>query len=195
MSLIEEALRRVQDPVLTQEPAVSTIPPSATAAPAAPSVAPAGVHSPTPRHDLGSSKPSAQPESFPLPVSVAAGAMLIVALMLAAGFWIRHALQERDPSRVAPRQPLGAPQPSAPRAAAPQRSQPKTPKPLQKRSSGEALVVSGIVEGLGQSYAVINDKIVGVGESVEGSTLLTIANGAVTLRRPDGSELTLRVGR
>jgi len=57
------------------------------------------------------------------------------------------------------------------------------------------LVMSGIVEGLGKPYAVINGKIVTVGEQIEDATLLEIADGTVRLRRSDGQELALRVPR
>jgi hypothetical protein len=46
---------------------------------------------------------------------------------------------------------------------------------------------------LGEPYAVINGMIVGVGEHVEGATLLEIANGEVRLRHGNGEETTLRV--
>jgi len=56
-------------------------------------------------------------------------------------------------------------------------------------------VLSGVVEGLGEPYAVIDGMIVGVGEQVNGATLDGITNGTVTLRRSDGSVLTLSVRR
>jgi hypothetical protein len=59
----------------------------------------------------------------------------------------------------------------------------------------DQVVISGIVEGEGQSYAVINGAIVAVGERIGEFTLEEIANGAARLRRTDGSEVVLRVPR
>jgi len=56
-------------------------------------------------------------------------------------------------------------------------------------------VLSGVVEGLGEPYAVIDGMIVGLGEEVNGVTLAEITNGTVKLRRADGSVLTLSVRR
>ena len=59
----------------------------------------------------------------------------------------------------------------------------------------EEFVVSGIVEGLGEPYAVINGAIVGVGEQVGDATLIEITANTVRLRRPDGRETTAQLLR
>ena len=51
------------------------------------------------------------------------------------------------------------------------------------------------MEGLGEPYAVINGSIVAEGETIGEATLLTIAEGTVTLRLADGKETLLRVER
>ena len=57
------------------------------------------------------------------------------------------------------------------------------------------LILSGVVEGLGEPYAVINGMIVGAGDRIANATLLEITSGVVKIRRDDGKELTLRVPR
>ncbi len=56
-------------------------------------------------------------------------------------------------------------------------------------------MLTGIVEGRGKPYAVINGMILGVGEQLGGMTVETIANGSVTLRQADGRQTLLRVQR
>ena len=48
---------------------------------------------------------------------------------------------------------------------------------------------------MGDPYAVINGMIIGKGDRVEDAILLEIADGAVRLRRIDGTETTVRVVR
>jgi len=59
----------------------------------------------------------------------------------------------------------------------------------------EALIprLTGIVEGSGEPLAMINGMVLGIGDRVEGATLLEIANGSVRLRRADGNETVLQV--
>ncbi len=57
------------------------------------------------------------------------------------------------------------------------------------------LTLSGIVEGLGEPYAVINGMIVGIGDQVKNVTLVAIEHGKAKLRQADGSEIILHVTR
>lgn len=94
------------------------------------------------------------------------------------------------PKVTAFEQPLDASQPR------PESRQ--APIPLPRRESRRPktpFVLSGVVEGLGQPYAVINGEIVGVGERVGDATLVEIAQGSVRLRLSDGREIVLRVSR
>jgi hypothetical protein len=61
--------------------------------------------------------------------------------------------------------------------------------------ASEGLVLSGVVEGLGDPYAVINGEIVIPGERIGEATLTSIANGTATVRFDDGREAVLRVPR
>ena len=56
-------------------------------------------------------------------------------------------------------------------------------------------VLSGVVEGAGEPYAVINGTILGVGEKIADATLIEISDGAVRLRQADGRDTVLRAAR
>ncbi|MDP3767804.1 MAG: hypothetical protein Q8S13_07300 [Dehalococcoidia bacterium] len=68
-------------------------------------------------------------------------------------------------------------------------------KVRQAAREEEPLLLSGVVEGMGEAYAVINGVIVGLGERVGDYTLVSVANGAATVRAADGSDTVLRVPR
>ena len=68
-------------------------------------------------------------------------------------------------------------------------SRPAAKEPVQEFN------VTGVVEGLGDPYAMINGSIVSVGETIGRATLTGIAEGMVTLRLADGKELVVRVER
>ena len=71
-------------------------------------------------------------------------------------------------------------------------------EPLPDAQDGRAaasLQMTGVVEGFGEPYAVINGKIVTVGERVEDATLMEIVDGTVRLRRSNGQDIVLRVPR
>ena len=55
--------------------------------------------------------------------------------------------------------------------------------------------VTGIVEGTGDPYAMINGSIVAVGETIGTATLTGISEGKVTLRLADGKETVVQVER
>jgi len=153
MSLIEEALRRVQDPVVKSMPWPTTSVPQPLA-----KTLPAGRSKHTSPFSLSQS----------LILVAIAVAMLSLGLAIGALFWIRGM---RTQSQRVP-----------------------APAPILSNSS-DGLIVTGVVEGLGQPFAVINGAIVAVGERIREHTLLEIANGIVRLRRPDGEEVLLRVPR
>ncbi|MBI3996282.1 MAG: hypothetical protein HY352_01360 [Candidatus Omnitrophica bacterium] len=182
MSLIEDALRKVQDPITRVQPkpaaeSQNAIHPT-TEPPAAHSwTTPAPTHTrSTPRHPLNAL----------LIVAVAVFALTIV-LVIWGSIWIGRLLGITDPSAHQ----------SHARSV---RSSSSTSTQLFADPSADMeprqmpFTLSGIVEG-GEPYAVINGKVVGIGEQIEGATVAEVANGSVTLRRQDGSELQLRVSR
>jgi len=56
-------------------------------------------------------------------------------------------------------------------------------------------VVSGVAQGAGPSFAVINGQILSVGETVNGATLMEIYENTVRLRTQSGKEIALAVPR
>ena len=178
MSLIEEALRRVQ-----QEAAGSSEPRPAPAPRAAVKTdQPVSVHSWPTTEVLAAPSSARTKVKGPLAV-VALGAVLGIGI----SFWLERGGRDEtvrlqqvgggSSALSAPSRPL-----RAPRAGI--RAHPR---------DANALVLSGIAAGPGQPYAVINGQVVGVGEFIGDSTLLEVTESAVRLRRPDGTEIILRL--
>ena len=189
MSLIEEALRKVQDPTLRAFPGTAQqqerparAKPSAQAqAQVAP--APVAAHSWSPAPAQPS---SAAPNNSAL-IAVAIGVLgLTAALIIGGAFWMGRTLH--GPS-VASRDVSPGPSADAPAGPAPAAA--RNTAPPAGRSPG--YVLSGVIEGLGDPYAVVNGLVVRAGDGLEGATIVAIGSGSVTLRRDDGSQLVLRV--
>ena len=190
MSLIEEALRRLKDPVIPAQPTPPKAAPKTTPDDArahAWSAAPPLTTRPSPSH----------PQTTNVLLAVTLAVLALAALLIAsAAFWMGRAL-------IAPQQaaPTAAPEPAPPKEQAPPAASEAPPTatetkapdatPATSDQAKEELVLTGIVEGSGEPYAVINGSIVGVGEQVKGSTLLEIGKGTVKMRRPDGTETAL----
>ena len=186
MSLIEEALRRIQDPLLTKHAAHASAPPELKTEP------PPAVHSWQTTPSPFPLPPAATPSVNPL-LAVSFSVLALTAVIVIGGaFWIGHRVV-MQPTPVVISEPPDRPKPSERRAAPV--VQPVAPTPETPAVSGNGLTLSGIVEGMGESYAVINGLIVGVGEQVDGATLLEIASGTVRLRRENGREIVLSVPR
>lgn len=173
MSLIEEALRRVKDPLLQK--GLHTPPQTA------PQAAPPQAHSwPTAQHQ-------AQPAPSPrVAVVIAVVTITAAALAILGTVWlIWRATSGRSAAHS-----TGIPSWAS--------TQPQTSAAHGPTVSGvqvEEFALTGIVEGLGESYAVINGVVVRVGEQINRATVLDIADGTVTLRREDGTDVVLRVPR
>jgi hypothetical protein len=120
------------------------------------------------------------------PLLVVAGAIALAAVILTAGgqAWIRQ-LSARQPGAS----PTARARPSTPRAPT---SQPSL-APALSGHHANGLALTGLVEGGGTSYAVINGAVLQEGEQANGVTVVSIRNGSVTLRMPDGSERILRL--
>ena len=197
MSLIEEALRRMQDPLLPTQPK-ATATPRPTAAPAQQQPA-----EPTPVHSwpaTAGTQAAPTPALPHAPALIATGAILIISAMLLVGRaqWKAPAggPSQPDPSSSGTSRPmLGAASGMTPPAgvARPTREAQGTSATKRAGHAQNPLILSGVVEGLGQHYALINGAIVAVGEQIGGFTLLEATQGAARLRGADGSELRLHV--
>lgn len=203
MSLIEEALRRVQDPLIPKQSSGSLPAPAPKQKPAVqerpvvhswttqPSSAPLGI-------------PPTHSSRNPLIVVALAVFALTVMFIIGGAFWMGRTIARTEPrieAKAVPIQPPLPPPPPEPavlpqvqvaKEAAPAIPQMERPAPV---SHQEEFVLSGVVEGMGESYAVINGTIIGVGEQIGDATLQEIAKGSVTLRHEDGKETILRVPR
>ncbi len=182
MSLIEEALRRVQDPKLAK---------TVAAPPSQPSGEPSVAHSwpVTPMPTVKTPSSTAPPRSI-MPL-----AALLVGL--AAGSWmIGVAWLARSPQPVSTRS----------RSTQPHAATPSQPAPLpvasvapssssHRREASPSMVLSGVVVGRGDPYAMIDGRIVGIGEQVDGGTVEEITQQQVKLRLADSSEVVLQVAR
>lgn len=194
MSLIEEALRRIKDPVISASAKTESPPTTKPTEP--PPIAhswPVG----TPTRPLASSQHT--PAALVLAASLICGLALL--LLLGGVSWLKGSFQ-----RIASTQRALAPPAipvAAPAAALPVVSlQPVSELPHAVAATAHAMpsadggfVLSGVVEGLGTPYAVINGMVLAVGEQIEGATVMRIADGTVRLRRGDGTEAVLRVPR
>lgn len=196
MSLIEEALRRLQDPSLpppTQAGAVKPGPATPTPTTLPPQPQPAPVHSwPTATSSASAPTPTSRTPAV-LIALVAAVLVLTIALFVGGAWWMGRTLNA-GPRPVSPVRDTGLQQ-STPSIQEPPPAPATTLHAATPASAEDSLVMSGVVEGEGEPYAVINGTIVAVGERIGELTLEEITNGAARLRRADGSEIILRVPR
>ena len=180
MSLIEEALCRVKDPL---------VPPSSMAkAPrkAASAQTPATTHSwPT------ASAPSVSQPATPAPAALLTMVTIAIlgltaALIFGGAIWMWRTMNGNARVESA----MMAPDTASPR------TQPASTIPsVVSTNSPYEFNLTGIVEGSGEPYAVINGSIVAAGETVGTATLVNIGQGTVTLRLANGKETVLRVSR
>ena len=205
MSLIEEALRRAQDPTVPKTDPTPTPQPASKETPATP-----------PPHSWPITTPAGATPAMQAPpmarslLAVSLVVLGISAALLVAGMrWLWGVRQSGRTTTGAHRAPTPAPSAAVQRAPAPPAppvavvtppSTDLTPRVNPKESPAgggkqDELVLNGVVEGLGEPYAMINGAIVGIGEQVGDATLLEIAHGAVKLRRSDGKDVVLRVPR
>lgn len=183
MSLIEEALRRVQGPASPEiEKAPSSQPAGSQQKTASTPSAAAPAHSwPTAEPDAPKSKPRKETVRTFNPNWIS---FLVIAVLLgSAGSWFAQ-LAARKP---APLQPAAAPMAHSTLAPA------QAPKKIP--SANSAFVLSGVVIGEGESFAVIDGKILAVGETVEGAVIQEITANRVKLKLANGSEKILQVPR
>lgn len=207
MSLIEEALRRIKEPLPGQPR-----PPLPRAAQASQQDEGTSVHSwPVAQSQSMSSQPHAVRTTQNSLAIVAMTVLGLAAILLIGGMvWMLG----RNTANLPPvTQASSAPTvtlPTPPHTPLAKEESPEVsstvraadqpafaahkPSTVPERAQGE-LVVSGVIEGLGEPYAVINGMIVGVGDPIAGTLVLAIGNGEVTVRRNDGSDVTLRVVR
>ena len=195
MSLIEEALRRIKDPLMTPQPQPTHKSPNARQNPLPAAHSWAAIPS-----DPALTRSTTSPPPQHLLVIVATAVIGLAAVLIMGGaMWMSRRLHGMA---VSPPPPFPAPSVEANKPAGPQTTTPTepiigpvTPSRAVIPSEQDGFVLTGVIEGAGEPYAVINGAVVAVGERIGAATLLEITNGSVTLRRTDGSKLVLRVPR
>ena len=184
MSLIEEALRRVQEPLGPAAASKPKLVPKPAATQSIPPLPPTTPFAPT-----GPSPRTPQQPATSLPRSTNLSLVVVIAvLMLAAGLigggvvWIGRTVGavRRTSTSV----------PNAENMTTPVAAETAVPPTGQ-----ESFILNGIVEGVGEPYAVINGVIVGIGDHVGDATLMDVHNGSATLQRANGKRSILRVPR
>ena len=71
----------------------------------------------------------------------------------------------------------------------------RTPRQAEERQAQPPeLKLNGVVEGVGEPFAIINGGIVRLGETIDGATLLEVKDDTVRLRWLN-QDLTLRTSR
>ena len=175
MSLIEDALRGLQNPNLPQVP----YPQGPDAVP------PAAPHPSPPIPPASSRAPQPAAVSSRMRVVVGAAVLAAIALLLSAQAARRKSLTPHDAptpqAQVGQSSPV--PAPSEPVAPIPE-------PPTQPRYT-----VTGIAEGGTTPVVVVNGQIVAIGDRVDGARLVDIRGGAAYLRTDDGEDVTLRIPR
>jgi hypothetical protein len=131
--------------------------------------------------------------------------IMTVVLLVGGAWWLgrmaNHPMPQPSVVVLPPPQMSPPAAPSAPRASDERIPRASLPggKPRRRAFASRqppALLLSGVVEGTGEPYAMINGVIVGVGDQVGGFRLVAIADGTARLLRLDGGEeLVLRVPR
>ena len=192
MSLIEEALRRLEPPSKTEE----ELAPAAISSAASQTAVSVPVEPPPqPRsdaHSWSTASPAAEPAAAKPALSLSTSqAILItaVAAFLIGGWWMGQS--KPAPVLVTPAASAQHRHPAAQKPA-PMIRPAANPSVAAPRSQGE-LQLSGIVVGGRTAYAVINGSIFTVGDSVGDSTLTGVTRESATLHRTDGTEVVLRI--
>ena len=183
MSLIEEALRRAQQ----DRPSA---PPSKRQRPTPP---PEPSSTSEPVSLIGEATKTTLPTTpTPSPWTDSALNWLRLGLVgtgvVAMAFWTyqvsigsRHVVVSAPQVGLPPTEP-GTPRSGAGEGSAEERSSRPEPLPPPKPT----YTLNGIVQGVGsEPFAVINDTIVQLGETIDGATLVALGSGVAKLRRDD----------
>ncbi|GEM_PF-1810047 len=193
MSLIEEALRQIQ--LEAQHPGKTAPPPPKAQHPAATSLTEA---------PSKSSRPARVPRD-PTHATVGpwigffatvggSAALLLLGLWLGA-LWNGQGRQAplAEPQQAPVRAARSRAEPATVSVVAPTLIQPvvRAPRLNPPRSSPPKLELQGVVEGVGEPIIVVNGRIVRLGETVDGATLLDVRDSVARFRWQD-KELVLQ---
>lgn len=220
MSLIEEALRKIKQPTRANNPPVTEKPrtiierkpaiKNTVSSPPKQKIVPQEakqVHSwsPTPSTPRPTQTTPSPTSQNALIIVTVASLTLTVILVVGVSFWLGHTLGDRAPT--SPTTPLLTTTSTTPNPKSinspPQinKLMPKALSPIQSSpiaaqvAPQTELIMTGVVVGAGEPFAMINDKIVSVGEVVGGMTVIEIQAGSVLLENGSGETKYIRVPR
>ena len=193
MSLIEEALRKVREPSMVKTPEAP--PANVKTKTTSPHAHSWTVESPASALRKTSSRRRALPLLHLLNSVIVLSATV---LLIVGGAWISRAaksihIKHSQASTPKPSE-IAATFPSSPEATVAPESPaapPLPPPPL----FAERLILTGIAEGRGEAYAMINGSILVVGERIADYVVTEITKNSVRLLKSDGSETILHVAR
>ena len=190
MSLIEESLRRQNDPTLSKVPAPAKPGAKAEASTQTP---PAHPWAPTATKQVTLGRSAASPSGRRTWLLASAAAALVL--------WAVVHSMPKERASFPPHATTSSGSPGAAKSAA--RAKPssisaatnslKRSIGMQKSSSHSRLVLNGTAVGGGASYAVINGEILAEGERIQGNTLVAIRKEEVDLRQGNGRSFTLQL--
>ena len=185
MSLIEEALRRSRDPLApTPTGPTTSIPvtsvPQGTAA--APISTPPKIAKPHPQaHSWSTTPVTGSPQrliasrTLPIAVGLSVSALVIV-LVLTGTFWMGRTVGHT-------------------RIDTPPLTEKSAETTTRHPAPDNPFIVTGIVRGLGEPYAMINGQILAIGDQIGDATLTGIAQGQVTMQDARGKNTVVVVAR
>ena len=184
MSLIEEALRRVKDPTLSK-----TVAPPAVATPPSPTTA-----AQSPAHSWSPADPAPAPSAAPQLIwstdfSRGAWTIILIAAGLFFGYWVLN----RRPSHAQPLTKTPATTSTSSATIAPPSTTTLSSSQALALQPQAAFVLNGIVGGSGEPYAMIDGKLLHIGQSIHEWTILSIGQDAVTLQGASGKMRTLHL--
>ena len=201
MSLIEEALRRIEETGASraaQAPAVpagpAALPASApTASPAPASAAPRSAAPP-----VTASPPTEAPGLSPwigLGIVMGAGVFLLIIGLGIGVLWNAKILRATPPLEVkhaavvAPARvaPIAVSLPPSPAPAV-------APKPWSRAPAMPTLELNGVVQGVGEPFAILNGRIVRLGETIDDAMLVEVGEDFARLQWRQ-EEILLRSSR
>ena len=185
MSLIDDALRRVQDPLAAKE-----LPATLPQAPN-PTPSPAPQKKDRPAHSWPLTPSAKKPAEKPAEKQPRTRFLTLAVILLVAGAafsWVAN----RVWLKPAPWPANPATQQRKPNIKAGQ-----TPLPELEEAVDPAKMyqLTGVVVGVGEPYAMISGRIIAKGDVIGQATVIEIAESVVTLQLPDKTQIVLKVPR
>ena len=183
MSLIDDALRRVQDPL-----AARGLPETL---PQAPDPTPAPQKKDSSVHSWPLTPAAKKPTEKPAEKQPRARFLTLIVILLVAGAafswvaakpWLKPAPSPTNPAKQQRKLNLKT-------------SQTSLSEPEETADPAKIYQLTGVVVGVGEPYAMISGRIMAKGDLIGQATVTEIAESTVTLQLPDKTQIVLKVPR